>query len=725
MWADSRTEVDGFWRGHRSEFLEDAHSFSCLDKAATKRKAKYHTIMKRLATIALTLISVLAALLSCEKAPFVTMIGPRSYTFSREGGTQTFAFSCNRDWSFSPSDSWVTISPSSGTAADGDITVTIKVSPNTTYDPRTATLTLKVEELSEMITVTQDTDLGLIVSPTAFELTNVAQDIEIELLKNVQYSVAIDESGAAWIKQGGTRALSTDKITFHLASNESYDEREGKITFKQIDGPLTETVIIKQAPKESLVVEIITYDIEHEGGPLEINVMSNIEYDVSTESSWIHYLQTKALTNSIVCLSIDKNESFSSREGTVVISQRNGSLSQTITVQQAGKESISVTGSATNITESSSTISSYAIVDPALISSIQYGIEYSYNDLTTNATSVLATRIDNDGLYSVEIEGLKSNTQYFYRSYFLHDAIRTYGEIKSFKTNSFTATVSTLEATVQDWKRVTLMGSYNDDCVGSVDRFASFRYSDVYSSVDDLLSYGETIDSDQLSSGLFSVTLSSLRPSKKYYYLAVIQIHDRVIYGAVESFTTKEFLIEMIDMGLPSGVKWANGNIGATEPEDPGYYFAFGETSPKENYTWETYKWYDSNTSSITKYFGTGVLSNEDDAAYAYSNGDWRLPTEADFNELKNKSNCDWESTTINGIKGFLFTSIRNGNQIFFPCGGRMNGTVKEYPDYADYMTNKYTGNQTCDRCMIWKGVTVISFSDREHGLSVRPVSSK
>lgn len=207
--------------------------------------------MKRALTIVLALVFAIC-FTACEKAPFLTMTGPRSYTFTREGGTQTFAFSCNRDWSVSSSESWIRISPSSGTASDGDISVTITCSPNTTYDSRTATITVKVEELVETISVSQETGIGLIVSPTSYDLTNTEQSIEVEVQQNVNYSIEIDDACKDWIKKGGTKALSTDKVTFNISANTSYDNREGKITFKQTDGNLVQTVTVKQVARVAL-----------------------------------------------------------------------------------------------------------------------------------------------------------------------------------------------------------------------------------------------------------------------------------------------------------------------------------------------------------------------------------------------------------------------------------------------------------------------------------------
>ena len=102
---------------------------------------------------------------------------------------------------------------------------------------------------------------------------------------------------------------------------------------------------------------------------------------------------------------------------------------------------------------------------------------------------------------------------------------------------------------------------------------------------------------------------------------------------------------EYVDLGLPSRIKWATCNVGATTPEEYGDYFAWGETEPKDNYDWSTYKWCNESNATMTKYctdssYGTvdnkTVLELEDDAAYVNWGGNWRMPTKAELDELTN-----------------------------------------------------------------------------------------
>ena len=130
---------------------------------------------------------------------------------------------------------------------------------------------------------------------------------------------------------------------------------------------------------------------------------------------------------------------------------------------------------------------------------------------------------------------------------------------------------------------------------------------------------------------------------------------------------------EYVDLGLPSGALWATCNVGATKPEEYGDYFAWGETTPKENYDRNTYKWYNELSK---KYAGSNCkteLDLEDDAAAANWGCNWQMPSLDQINELID--NCDWEWTTLNGVNGSKVTSKINGKSIFLPAAGSRNYT--------------------------------------------------
>ena len=126
---------------------------------------------------------------------------------------------------------------------------------------------------------------------------------------------------------------------------------------------------------------------------------------------------------------------------------------------------------------------------------------------------------------------------------------------------------------------------------------------------------------------------------------------------------------DYVDLGLPSGLKWATCNVGATKPEEYGNYYAWGETETKSTYSWSTYFDTTDGGSTFTKYTTDGktVLELADDAARANWGGAWRMPTDDEWTELR--ENCTWTWTTLNGVNGFEVKGP-NGNSIFLPAAG-------------------------------------------------------
>ena len=121
---------------------------------------------------------------------------------------------------------------------------------------------------------------------------------------------------------------------------------------------------------------------------------------------------------------------------------------------------------------------------------------------------------------------------------------------------------------------------------------------------------------------------------------------------------------EYVDLGL--SVKWATCNVGASSPKEHGDYFAWGETSPKSTYDKEGSKTY--SKSGYEDIAGDASL----DAARANWGGTWRLPTEAEMEELEEE--CTWMWTSQNGVNGYKVTNKMNGNSIFLPAAGHRDG---------------------------------------------------
>ena len=188
-----------------------------------------------------------------------------------------------------------------------------------------------------------------------------------------------------------------------------------------------------------------------------------------------------------------------------------------------------------------------------------------------------------------------------------------------------------------------------------------------------------------------------------------------------------------VDLGLPSGLKWATCNVGASKPEEYGGYYAWGETEKKSNYDWSIYKWRKGSDDTITKYCTEGdcgkvdnktVLDPEDDVAHVKWGGTWRMPTEAELDELREK--CTWSWSTQNGVNGYKVTGP-NGNSIFLPAAGYRHGTeVNSRGSNGYYWSSSLSSYYSLDAYYLYFDSGIHDWSGDDYrygGHSVRPVS--
>ena len=217
-----------------------------------------------------------------------------------------------------------------------------------------------------------------------------------------------------------------------------------------------------------------------------------------------------------------------------------------------------------------------------------------------------------------------------------------------------------------------------------------------------------------------------------------------------------------VDLGLPSGLKWATMNVGATNPQDYGNYYAWGETKPQSDntYTWSSYKWCNGTYASMTKYcvstsYGTvdnnTTLDSDDDAASVNWGGRWRMPTRTEQKELI--TNCYWVWTSSyndSGKAGYIIYKAKSSSDkgqvvtygktpsssyslsdshIFLPAAGsRRDGWLYNAGSYGHYWFSSLNESRSS---YAWKlsfdsgGYYGSGDNDRCYGRSVRAVCEK
>lgn len=201
-------------------------------------------------------------------------------------------------------------------------------------------------------------------------------------------------------------------------------------------------------------------------------------------------------------------------------------------------------------------------------------------------------------------------------------------------------------------------------------------------------------------------------------FTVVICLFANCIYSSAQSED------DAIDLGL--SVKWASHNIGATAPQDFGWYLAWGEFEEKDKYTFENYKYLEKEGSQSTIDIGSNISGTSYDMARNLWKGEWRLPTEDEAMELRKE--CDWRWENVDGVIGARVTGP-NGNSIFLPAAGEDKGR-RDVGTSGKYWTGslsrglgrtsyalEFVRGENGSRIILW-GEYKIS------GLTIRPVKT-
>lgn len=206
---------------------------------------------------------------------------------------------------------------------------------------------------------------------------------------------------------------------------------------------------------------------------------------------------------------------------------------------------------------------------------------------------------------------------------------------------------------------------------------------------------------------------------------------------------------QAVDLGL--SVRWAAWNVGASAAGEVGYYLAWGETKPKSEYSWASYtlmadggsgwehinKYQTSDGQTSADWFnsagtfigdGLATLQSSDDAASVNWGGVWRMPTQAEMQELAEKCTWEWkdEDECGNGVPaGYVITGT-NGNTIFLPAAGYMADAQTFTFGQSGYYwsSNLYTGNtgMACALTFAPDYTDQANHTRRHIGMTVRPV---
>lgn len=259
------------------------------------------------------------------------IVAKNQYTIESVGGDLDFEINTNVDFEISISVDWVKRNTSSRGLKTKPLSFI--VDKNTADEAREGLITISSGDLKQEIKVIQKARPVFSLSETEFEVPSAGGELKVEVSTNGEYGITMPE--ADWLTENRSRATSVYTHTFTVSANGTYDVREAEIAFTH--GEKNEVVKVKvvQAQKDTIVLAKNEYEIDGEGGKIEVDIFSNIDIEITITDDWIkqdgHI--TDSSRNYKFYFQIEKNKT-SKREGKIVVTDKMKNITLDIVIKQ-------------------------------------------------------------------------------------------------------------------------------------------------------------------------------------------------------------------------------------------------------------------------------------------------------------------------------------------------------------------------------------------------------
>lgn len=225
-------------------------------------------------------------------------------------------------------------------------TISFTIDPSEEYEKREGRIYFKARDEEEIVTVYQAGSGILVLSQNEYNLTSTEQEFSIDISSNFDFSMEMPE--VDWLKENTskTRGMSSHTLKFKVAKNDDYNARSAKIKFYDNNSKISETVVINQASIGAvLTIDTLEYNVSNAKQDLDIEVMSNFNYNVDFQgSSWVRQraAKTRGVTSRLLRLSIDENKTYDTRTANIKLYDKNSEASEVITITQGAKGGIEI-----------------------------------------------------------------------------------------------------------------------------------------------------------------------------------------------------------------------------------------------------------------------------------------------------------------------------------------------------------------------------------------------
>ena len=632
--------------------------------------------------------------------------------FEVDGGTKSVDIEADVAWSTRTSaTSWLTVTPTSGTGGKASLGITALANNSTAA--RSGYVYVNIGTTQKLAIPVSQEGISFDVTGTLENFAAAGSDEQkLTVESNTAWAVLSCPEWLTVTPSQGNKG--TCEITLQATANNSLNSRSATLRLGIEGVSVYKDITVAQ---ESVLTELgdRSLDFGWESSQKELTITVPGSWSAMASDDWLTLSQTGGIGEETILVTAAANPGEDARTGTITVASEGRSIKITV-IQQGQYLKINSTAGEVGAMGGSVSLTVTTTVGAAATVEYQgtakewltfdsdgkgnYTLQAAYNPSANSRTAQFVIKPTMSGTNTTCSSGVKFAVTQKGRSLSANVSKIVFsvaGGTSGTYTITADSTYTITKPEADDWYTL------QQDSVNSTFYIVA----------------SENTAGQQRNSQL-TVSLTGL-PSGEEKSLAIEVVQYDLINGH-----------EYVDLGLPSGIKWATHNIGATAPHEYGGYYAWGETEEKENYVWSTYKWCNGSSSTMTKYctnskYGTvdnkTTLDLEDDVAHVEWGGSWRMPTRAEQDELRN--NCTWTWTTQNGVNGYMVTSKTNGNSIFLPAAGYRSGTDLNYSgSRGNYWSGSLDESNSDRACYLdfYSGYFDWNSHYRRYGRSVRPV---
>ena len=273
-----------------------------------------------------------------QKGVDALLVTTDKYEVSQEGGTIEIEVKANISYKMEISEKakdWIRESSSRALTAYKH---KLDIAANEEVEKREGEIIFKSGDKIETVKVYQAGGAIILLSQDEYTVSDAGETISVEIKSNVEFGVQMPD--VDWITdETSSRGMSSHTLKYAVAPNESYDNRSAEIIFYDKNSDVKDTLKVVQAQKDAIIISEKNISVAQKGGDIEVKINVNVDFEVQipSDATWITKTDSRALTEKVVYLKVEENTTEESRSTTIIITNTNSKVSDTVTITQQGK----------------------------------------------------------------------------------------------------------------------------------------------------------------------------------------------------------------------------------------------------------------------------------------------------------------------------------------------------------------------------------------------------